>query len=96
MLGLRAACRRSLFRQFAFEAFSAEGLTASPAARVGNDFLIAMVDGNGTGIGFHRELLSHKAMWNAVAVAIEPQAEIFVDQRLCRVTVIVWDHWQRA
>src|SRR5208283_3805356 len=96
LLRLRAASRRPLFGQFALEALGAESLAAAPTACVGNDFLEAMVDGDGTGIGFHREPVSDKTMRDAIAIAIELQPEIFVDQGLHRVTVIVRDHRQRA
>jgi hypothetical protein len=96
LLRLRAAGRRPLFRQFPLETLGAEGLAAPPTARVRDDLLVAMVDGNGTGIGFHRELAAYKAMWDAVSIAIELQAEILVDQSLRRVTVVVRDHWQWA
>ena len=93
---LRAAGRRPLFRQLPLETLGAESLAAPPTACVGDDFLKAMVDGDGTGIGFHREPVSDKAMRDTVAVAIELQAEIFVDQGLRSVPVIVRDHRQRA
>ena len=60
-----------MFGQLPLEAFGAESLTALPTARVGDDFLIAMVDSDGTGVGFHREPSSHKTMRDAVAIAIE-------------------------
>jgi hypothetical protein len=41
-----------------------------------------MVDGYGTGVGFHREPWSHKTMRDTVAIAIKLQTEIFVDQWL--------------
>ena len=56
----------------------------------------AIVDGDGTGVGFHRETAADKAMRHAVAIAIELQAQIFVDQRLDGVAIIIRDDRQRA
>ena len=53
-----------------------------------------MKDSNGAGIGFHREPASYKTMRDTVAVAIELQTEIFVDQCLDGVAVIVRDYRQ--
>lgn len=39
---------------------------ASPRIGLRDDFLVAMIDGNGTGIGFHREPASYKGMRDAV------------------------------
>jgi hypothetical protein len=89
LLRLRAVGRLSLFRQFPVKPFSAESLSAPRTARAADDFLVSVVDGNGTGIGFHCEPASDKAMGDAVEIAIEPQAKIFVDQSLRRVPVII-------
>ena len=55
-----------------------------------------MVDGDATGVGFHGEPASHKTTWDAVAVADKLQKEIFVDNGLDGVTVVVRDHGHQA
>ena len=45
---------------------------------------------------FTREPAADKAMRHAVAIAVELQAEIFVDQRLDGVAIVVRDDRQRA
>ena len=82
--------------EFGFESIGAQGLAAAPAARVGDDFVDAVVDGDGTGIGFEREAAAHKTRGHTVAVPIEVQTEVFVDERLHLVAIVIGDDRQGA
>ena len=84
------------FGHFGFETIRAEGLATPPGARIADDFVNAVIDGDGTGIGFDREAASHIAVRHAVAIAIELHAEIFVHERFDCVAVIVRDDRQRV
>ena len=86
LLRLRTPGRGTLFGQFCFETLRAEGLAAAPGARIADDLVDAVIDGDGTSIGFDRQPAAHIAMGHAVSIAIELQAEIFVHQQLrpCR------------
>ena len=48
LLRLRAARRGPLFGQYFFETLGSEGLAAPPRARIADDFLYAIIDGDGT------------------------------------------------
>jgi hypothetical protein len=57
-------------------------LSAAPTAGVVHDLLITLEDGDGIGIGFNSEALTHEAMWDTVAVSVELQPNIFMNERL--------------
>jgi hypothetical protein len=84
------------FGQLGFEAIGAEGLAAPPAARVGDDFVDAVVDRYGTGIGFECEAAAHKTWRHTVAIPLEVQTEVLVNQRLYLVPIVVGDDRQGA
>jgi hypothetical protein len=92
----RAFRGRHLGADLFFETFGSEGLAALPGAGVAGDLLMLMVERDGRGIGFDGEFGSDVARRYAVAVTVEGQPDIFVDQRLDRLTVIGQQRWQRA
>ena len=75
--------------QFGFESIGAQGLAPAPAAGIGDDFVDAVVDGDRTGIGLESEAAADIAGGHTVAVPIEVQAEIFMNERLDRVAMVV-------
>src|SRR6202008_361555 len=75
-------------QQFLLKTFGTQNLTALPAAGIGNDLLILVVKGDGRSIRLDGEAPADIARWHAVAVAIERQSEIFVDQSFCAVPII--------
>src|SRR5271167_613194 len=85
----RAMMRRvSLGEQFFLEALGAEGLTAPPAARVTDDFVIPMIERDRGSIGFDQETLAHERGWGAVAVAVEVEAKVLLHEGFDGVAVI--------
>jgi hypothetical protein len=91
LLCLRAARRGSVFGEDFLEAVGAEGLAAPPRTRITDDLFHAVVDGDGTGIGFDDEAAANIALMDTVTVAIKRQAKIFVDERFSCVAVVVRD-----
>ena len=83
MLG--CACRRE----------HSEDLAAEPAARVGNDLIHAVVDGDGRGIRLDGEPAADIALWHTVANPVEVQAEVFVDQGFHGFTIVIRNDRQR-
>ena len=90
--GLALGCRH-LREQLSLETFSTEGLAAGPTARVANDFLILVIDGDRRGIRLNGEPVSDKTRRHAIAVAIKRQSEIFVNEGFSRVSIILRDGW---
>src|ERR1041385_6162048 len=82
LLRPRTFSRWAQFGHFSFEAISAEGLSAAPATRIRNDFLGSVINRDGTGIRFQGEAAADKPRGYAIAVPVEVQAEILVDERL--------------
>jgi hypothetical protein len=74
--------------QFGFESIGTQDLSPPPTAGIGDDFVDAVVDGDRTGIGLESEATADVAVGDTVAVAIEVQAEIFVNERLDRVAMV--------
>ena len=77
-LRLRALCCHLMGEQFLLEALGTQGLTASPAARVANDFLIAVIKRHRGSIGFDGEMLAHQMRRGAVTIAVELEAKILI------------------
>src|SRR5437016_4601241 len=78
-------------KQLFLKALGAESLSATPTARVSDDFVVLVIDGDRRGIGLHRELMAHVAWRHTVAVAIETQAEILVHERIDAIAIIQMD-----
>ncbi len=78
------------------ESIGSQSLPAAPAASVRDDFVDAVVDGDGTGIGFEREAAAYKTRGHTVAVSVEVQTEVFVDERLYLVAIVIGDDRQGA
>ena len=78
-------------KQLFLKALGAESLSAPPTARVSDDFVVLVIDGDRRGIGLHRELMAHVAWRHTVAVAIETQAEILVHERIDAIAIIQMD-----
>ncbi len=74
--------------QFGFEAFGSKGLAAAPRTRIADDLLHPIVDGDRTGVGLQCETAAGETMRHAVAIAVELQSHIFVDQRRDGVAII--------
>jgi hypothetical protein len=77
-LRLRALSSGPMGEQFFLEALCPQGLTAPPAARVANDFLIAVIKRHGGSIGFDSQMLAHEMRRGAVAIAVELEAQILI------------------
>jgi hypothetical protein len=82
------------FGHFGFEAIGAEGLTAAPATWVRNDFLGSVINRDGTGISFEGEAATYKTRGHAIAVPVEVQTEILVNERLDCVAIVIRDDGQ--
>jgi hypothetical protein len=95
-LRLRAVSSGAMGEQFFLEALGTEGLTAPPAPRVANDFLIAVIKRHRGSIGFDGEILAHEMRRGAVAIAVELEAKILMHQGLGGVAVIGSEDWQRS
>ena len=93
---LRTSCRRPLLRQNSFKALRAKRLPAAVRAWITDDFLDAVVDRHGTGVGLNGESPSHIAVGHAVAVSVELNAEILVDQRFRRIAIVIGNDRQRS
>jgi len=78
-LCLRALSSGPMGEQFFLEALGTQGLTAPPAARVANDFLIAVIDRHRGSVGFDGEMLAHEMRRGAVAIAVELEAKILIN-----------------
>jgi hypothetical protein len=88
------AWRQGVGRQFRHRNGRRNNLAATPAARVGDDFLGAVVNSDGAGIGLEGEAAAYKTWRHAVAVAIEVQTKIFVDERLDGIAIVIGDGGQ--
>jgi hypothetical protein len=77
-LRLRAVGSGPVGEQFFLEALGTEGLAAPPAARIANDFLIAVIKRHRGSIGFDGEMLAHEMRRGAVAIAVELEAKILI------------------
>src|SRR2546427_13143246 len=75
-------------KQLFLKALGAESLSAPPTARVSDDFVMLVVDGDRRRIGLHRELMAHVAWRHTVAGAIETQPEILVHERIDAIAII--------
>jgi hypothetical protein len=78
-LRLRTVGSGPVGEQFFLEALGTQGLTASPAARVANDFLIAVIKRHRGSVGFDGEMLAHEMRRGAVAIAVKLEAKILID-----------------
>ena len=95
-LGLRALRSGPMGEQLFLEALGTEGLTAPPAARVANDFLMAVIKRHRGSIGFDDETLAYEMRRGAVAIAVEVEAKILLHQNFSRVAIIGSEGRQRA
>ncbi len=95
-LGVRALGGGPMGQQLFLEALPTKGLTAPPAARVTDDFLIPVIKRHRETIGFDDEALAHEMRWGTVAIAIELQAKILLHQGLGGVAVIRSEGWERS
>jgi hypothetical protein len=77
-LRLRAVSSGPMGEQFFLETLGTQGLTTPPAARVANDFLIAVIKSHGGSIGFDGEMLTHEMRRGAVAIAVELEAKVLM------------------
>jgi hypothetical protein len=57
-----------------------------------NDLLILVVEGDRRSIGLESQVTAHVTWRYAVAVAVERQPEIFVDQSLRGIPIVGHDH----
>ena len=96
LLRARAFSGRTQLGQFRVEPIGAKNLTTAPATRVGDDFVDAVVDGDGTGIRLEREAATYESRRHAVTVPVKVQADIFVDARLHGIAIVVRNDRQRA
>jgi hypothetical protein len=60
-----------LSRNAVLKVFGAKHLPALPAASIGDDFLLLIVDGEQGGICFDREVTAHVAWRHTVAITVE-------------------------
>jgi hypothetical protein len=96
LLSARASGGGAQLGKIGFEAIGAESLATAPAPRVGDDFVDAIVDSDGTGIGLEREAAAYKTWGRTVTVSIEVQAEIFVDESFHGIAIVVRNDRQRT
>ena len=96
VLGARPPGCRPEFGQFGFESFGSKGLAPAPRTRIADELVYPIVDGDRTGVGLQRETAAGEAMRHAVAIAVELQSDIFVDQRLDGVAIIRRDDRQTS
>ena len=96
VLGARPSGGGPELGQFGFESFGSKGLATAPRTRIADDLVDAIVDGDRTGVGLQRETAADEAMGHAVAIAVELQAQVFVNQRLDGVAIILRNDRQRA
>jgi len=94
LLGSRPLGRGTQVGQFRFEAAGAESLPATPAARIGDDFVNAVVDGDRGRVRLEGEAAADKARGHAVTVAVEVQTVIFVDKSFDGIAMVIGDHRQ--
>jgi hypothetical protein len=88
LLSLRALSCGTMSEQFFFEALCAESLAPLPATRVTDDFPILVIERDRGRIGLDDQALTHEIGRGAVAVAIEVQAKILVDECFGGVAII--------
>lgn len=74
---------------FRFETLRAESLPTPPGAWIADDFVNAVVESDGTGVGFYDQAPAHIAVRHTVAIAVELYTEIFVHQHLDMIAMIV-------
>ena len=89
LLRFGAPRRWSLLDQQFFKTLGPEGLSPPPGTGITNNFLQPMVNSHRTGIGFHSEPLPDITRRHAVLIAVKLQAQVFVDERLGGVAVVV-------
>src|ERR1051326_5397442 len=88
MLGCLSLSCRHLSEQLLLETLSAEGLSSPPAARITDDLLVLIIDGDGVGVGFHRQSATDVTCRHTVTVAVEGQPEILMHQRFDTISII--------
>ena len=88
LLRLGASRRGFLRQQLFLETFSAESLTATPAARISDDLALLVIERHRVSIGFEEEVFADQGGRSAVAIAVEVDTDIFVDQHVNDIAVI--------
>lgn len=82
MLRSRTFRRGHLREEFFLEALGSESLPALPGTSVARDFLMLIVDRDRGRIGLDRELPSDIARRHTVAITVEGEPKIFMDERV--------------
>ena len=93
LLGARQMGRGALVEQFLLEALGPQRLTAPPAAGISDDLAMLVVDDQGLRIGFDSQPAADVAGRHTVTVAVELEAQIFVDESIGGVAVIGQQRW---
>jgi hypothetical protein len=75
-------------QQLFLETLCSQGLPASPAAGITDDFLVAMIERHRGSVGLDNEMLAHQMRWGAVTIAVELQANVLLHQGFGGVAVI--------
>jgi hypothetical protein len=70
-----------LLGKHALEALGAKRLTSPVRTRIADNFLDAMVDRHGTGVGLYSEPSAHVTVGHAVAIGVELKPEVLMHQR---------------
>src|SRR6266700_7830521 len=82
--------------QLGFESIGTQGLPPAPTAGIRDDFVHTVIDSDGTGISLESEQAADITVGYTAAVPIEVQAEIFMNECLDCVAMVVRNDRQRA
>src|ERR1035437_677661 len=95
LLRLRPASGRPDFGEFGLEALGAESLAPAPGARIRDDLLKAVVDGDRAGVGLERDPAPDQAGRHAVAIPVELHPHVLMHQGFHIVPIVRQDRGQR-
>ena len=88
LLSRRTLCCRELGEQYFLKALATDYLPTLPAASVRNDFLVLVINGDCRRVGFDGELVADITWRHTVAIAVEAEAEILVNQSLGKIAIV--------
>jgi hypothetical protein len=75
------------------KALATDHLPTLPTASIRNDFLMLVINGDRSRVGFDGELAADIARRYTVAIAVEAEAEILVNQGLRNVAIVRRNGW---
>jgi TolB-like protein len=71
------------------EALGSKCLAAPVRTRIADNFLDAVVDRHGTGVGLYGEPPAHVTVGHAVAIGVELKPEVLMHQRFNRIAIVI-------